>query len=181
MPRKTSRTWLISNSFTLSRWPMRPPVRRRLIVIILSICAQDGITSPLASVAGNAMRSKGASTATLVIGQTVRVMVTKCWLCSTSAGRGLPANSTSQSAMVTMSLRAKGAAGGPSVLSENIIGETVEETELFLRIRLGNQPRLARGFLGKAGGARVWHPDLQRAHPLRPQLVAAPLDAPSIR
>lgn len=49
---------------------MRPPIRRRLIVIILSICAQDGATSPLASPAGNAMRSKGASTAVLVIGQT---------------------------------------------------------------------------------------------------------------
>src|SRR5438105_12596246 len=116
------------------------------------------------------MRSKGASTATLVIGQTVRVMVTKCWLCSTSAGRGFPANSTSQSAMVTMSPRAKGAAGGPSVLSEDIISETVEEIELFLGRLLGNQPGLARGFLGKARGASVWHPDLQGAHPLRPQL-----------
>jgi hypothetical protein len=62
------------------RWPMRPPIRRRLIVIILSICAQDGATSPLASPAGNAMRSKRASTAVLVIGHTVKVMVIKCWL-----------------------------------------------------------------------------------------------------
>src|SRR2546421_6659865 len=181
MPRKTSRAWLISNIFTLWRWPMRPPSRRRLIVVILSICAQHGTTSPLASVTGNAMRSKGASTAMLVIRQTVRVMVAKCGLWSTKAGRGLPANSTSRSAMITMSPRAKSAAGGPSVLPEDIISETVEEIEFFLRGRLGNQPGLARGFLGKAGGARVWHPDLQGAHPLRLQLVAAALNAPSIR
>jgi hypothetical protein len=112
---------------------------------------------------------------------TDRVMVAKCGLCSTNAGRGLPANSTSRSAMVTMSPRAKSAALGPSLLSEDIIGETVEKIELYLGRRLGNQPLLPRGFLGKAGGAGVRHPDLQGAHPLRPQLVAAPLDVPSIR
>src|SRR5207248_10521859 len=111
----------------------------------------------------------------------VSVMVAKCGLCSTKAGRGLPPNSTSRSPMATMSPRAKSAAGGPSALSEDIIGETVEEIELFLGRRLGNQPGLARGFLGKARGARVWHPDLQGAQSLRPQPVAAPLDAPSIR
>jgi len=46
--------------------------------------------------------------------------------------------------------QAKGAAGGPSVLSEDIISETVEQIELFLGRLLGNQPGLARGFLGKA-------------------------------
>ena len=83
--------------------------------------------------------------------------------------------------MVTMSPRPKSAAGGPSVRSEDIIGETVEEIELSLGSRPGKQPRLARGFLGKAGGAGVRHPDLQLAHSLGAQLVAVPLDAPSIR
>src|SRR5689334_11502363 len=127
------------------------------------------------------MRSKGASTATLVIGQTVRVMATKCGLCSTTAGRGLPANSTSRSAMVTMSPRAKHPAGGRSVLSEDIVSETVEEIELFLGSRLGNQPGLARGFLRKAGRAGVRPPYLQRAHSLGAQLVAAAPGATSIR
>jgi hypothetical protein len=83
--------------------------------------------------------------------------------------------------MVTMSPRAKNAAGGPSVLSEDIISETIEEIDLFLGSRFRNQPGLTRGFFGKTGSARIWHPDLQRAHPLRPQLVAATLDAPGIR
>jgi hypothetical protein len=82
--------------------------------------------------------------------------------------------------MITMSPRAKSAAGGPSVLPEDIIGETVEEIEFPLGSRLDNQPGLMRAVLGKAGGARVRHPDLQGAHPLRPQLVAAALNTPSI-
>jgi hypothetical protein len=145
---------------------MRPPIRRRPMVIILSICAQDGTASPLVSLTGNAMRSNGASTATPVIGHTVRVIVTKCELCSTTAGRGLPANSTLRSAMVRISPRVKNAVAGPSVLSEDLVSETVEEIDPILGSRLGNQPGLARSFCGKARGAGVRHPYLQGAQSL---------------